>query len=50
MSLIAIAVILVCVYLAFKAVGMVVRLALWAVVLFALYWLVAPHIGMARPW
>jgi hypothetical protein len=36
-------------WLAFKAVGALVRLALWAVVLGALYWLLAPHLGLPMP-
>lgn len=36
-------------WLAFKAVGLLVRLALWAVVLGALYWLLAPHLGLPLP-
>jgi hypothetical protein len=37
-------------WLAFKAVGLVVRLALWALVLGAVYWLVAPHLGLPTLW
>lgn len=36
-------------WLAFKAVGVLVRLALWVVVLGALYWLLAPHLGLPMP-
>lgn len=50
MSLIAIAVIVVLLFFAFKAVGMVVRLLIWAVILFFLYSLVAPHLGTWKPW
>lgn len=50
MSLVVIAVVLVMIFFAFKAVGMVLRLALWAVILYGIYWLVAPHIGGGRPW
>lgn len=50
MSLIVIAVVLVMIFFAFKAVGMIVRLVLWAVIIYAVYWLLAPHLGMARPW
>jgi hypothetical protein len=36
-------------WLAFKAVGLLVRLALWVVVLGALYWLLAPRFGLPMP-
>jgi hypothetical protein len=36
-------------WLALKAVGLLVRLALWVVVLGALYWLVAPYLGLPVP-
>jgi hypothetical protein len=36
-------------WLALKTVGLLVRLALWAVVLGALYWLLAPHLGLPLP-
>ena len=49
MSWIAILVVVICLYLAFKAVGMVVRLLIWAVVIGAIYYLVAPHLGMPFP-
>ncbi|WP_187770623.1 hypothetical protein [Cognatilysobacter lacus] len=48
MSWIAIIIILVGLWLAFKAVGVVVRLLIWAVVIAAVYWLVAPHLGLPR--
>lgn len=50
MSWIAIIVILVGLWLAFKAVGMLVRLVIWAVIIAAVYWLVAPHLGLPMPW
>lgn len=37
-------------WLAFKAVGLLVRLALWALVLGAAYWLIAPLLGLPMPW
>lgn len=45
----ALALIALAVYLAFKAVGLLVRLLLWAVVLGAAYWLLAPHLGLPLP-
>lgn len=36
-------------WLALKTVGLLFRLALWAVVLGALYWLLAPHLGLPLP-
>lgn len=47
---IVLAIALIGLWLAFKAVGLLVRLALWALVLGAVYWLVAPHLGLPMPW
>lgn len=47
---IVVLVVALCAWLAFKAVGALVRLALWAVVLGAAYWLLAPHLGLPMPW
>lgn len=49
MDWIVIALIALAAYLAFKAVGLVVRLLLWTVVLGAAYWLLAPHLGLPLP-
>lgn len=49
MSWIALVILVLCVWLAFKAAGVVVRLALWGVVLLAAYWLLAPLLGWPRP-
>ena len=49
MSWIAILVLIVCIWLAFKVVGVLFKIVLWAVVLVGLYWLVAPFLGMPRP-
>lgn len=48
MSWVAIGVIVLAAWLALKAVGTAIKLLLWAVVLGAAYWLVAPHAGL--PW
>lgn len=50
MSWIAILVLVVAAWLAIKAVGLVVRLLLWAVVLGAAYWFLAPQFGWPLPW
>jgi hypothetical protein len=50
MSWIAILVIVVAAFLALKAVGLVVRLLLWAVVIGAAYWFLAPMLDLPRPW
>lgn len=50
MSWIAIVVIVLAGWMALKAVGMVVRLALWVVVIGAAYWFLAPHLGLPMPW
>jgi len=34
------------VLLALKVVGVFFKLAMWALVLFGLYWFLAPHLGM----
>ena len=49
MSWIAILIVIIGLYLAFKAVGLVIRLLIWAVILGAIYWLVAPHLGLPLP-
>lgn len=49
MSLVAIAIILVGLWLAFKVVGLFFRVLVWAVILGAAYWLVAPHLGLPMP-
>ncbi|GAB6197207.1 hypothetical protein PAGU2595_025290 [Lysobacter xanthus] len=49
MSWIAILVIVIGLYLAFKAVGLMIRLLIWAVILGAIYWLLAPHLGLPMP-
>lgn len=49
MSIVAIVVILVGLWLAFKVVGLFFRLAVWVVILGAAYWLVAPHVGLPMP-
>lgn len=36
-------------YLAFKVAGLLLRLAVWLVVLGAAYWLLAPHLGLPLP-
>jgi hypothetical protein len=49
MSWVAILVLIVCIWLAFKVVGVLFKVVLWAVVLVGLYWLCAPFLGMPRP-
>ena len=50
MSWIAILVIVIAGWLALKAVGLVVRLLLWIVVIGAVYAVLAPHLGLPTPW
>lgn len=50
MSWVALLVLVVAAWLAFKAVGLFVRLLLWVVVLGLAYWLLAPHLGLPVPW
>ncbi|WP_158549184.1 hypothetical protein [Lysobacter silvisoli] len=49
MSWLAIVVVVVAGYLAFKVVKFALKLLLWAVVLGALYWAVAPSLGWPLP-
>ena len=50
MSWIALLVLVVAAWLALKAVGLVVRLLLWGVVLAAAYAFLAPRLGLPTPW
>lgn len=47
---VVVAIVLVGLWLAFKAVGLLLRIALWALVLGAVYWFIAPHLGLPVPW
>jgi len=49
MNVVAVVVVMLGLYLAFKAVGLITRLLFWAVVLAGAYWLLAPFLGMPRP-
>ncbi len=49
MEPIAVLVLLLAAWLAFKAVGWVFKLVLWACVLGLAYWLAAPHLGLPLP-
>ena len=49
MSWLAIALLVIGVWLAIKVVGFVLKLALWGLVLFGLYWLLAPYLGLPLP-
>lgn len=49
MSWIGIILLLICIYLAFKVMGVVLKLALWGLVLVGAYWLLAPHLGLPLP-
>ena len=48
MSWLGIVLVIVGLYLAIKVVGVVFKLAMWALVLIGLYWFFAPHLGL--PW
>jgi hypothetical protein len=45
MSLLGLVLIVVGLYFAFKVAGLVLKLAMWALVLVGLYWLIGPHLG-----
>lgn len=49
MSFVAIIVLVICLYLAFKVAGFVFKLVMWAVVIGVIYWLAAPYLGMPLP-
>jgi hypothetical protein len=49
MHLIGIALVIIGLYLALKVAGFVLKLVFWAVVLFGLYWLLAPFLGWPHP-
>ncbi len=49
MSWIAIALVIVGIYLAIKVAGFALKLVLWVVVLGAAYWLLAPMLGLPIP-
>ena len=49
MSVLAIIVIIVGIWLALKVVGALFKLGLVLVVVLAVYWLIAPFLGMPRP-
>jgi len=49
MSWLAIVLIVIGVWLAIKVVGALLKLALWGVALFGVYWLLAPHFGLPMP-
>ena len=46
MSWVGIVLIVVGIYLAIKVAGFVLKLAMWGLVLFGVYWLLAPHLGL----
>lgn len=49
MSWIAVVLVVLGLYLAFKLVGFVLKLAMWAVVLAGLYWLASPYLALPLP-
>ena len=49
MSWVGILLVIVCIWLAFKVVGVLFKVVLWGLVLVGIYWLVAPFLGMPRP-
>ncbi|MBS7457497.1 hypothetical protein [Coralloluteibacterium stylophorae] len=48
MDFLVLIVLIVCAILAFKVAGVLLKIALWVVIALALYWLVAPFLGL--PW
>lgn len=48
MSWVGIVLVVIGLFLALKVAGVAMKLAMWALVLFGAYWLLAPHLGL--PW
>ena len=49
MSWLGIVLVVVAGYFAIKVVGFLLKLALWALVLFGAYWFLAPYLGFPQP-
>ena len=49
MNWLGFAILLLALYLAFKVAGTLLRVLLWIVVLVGTYWLLAPLLGLPRP-
>jgi len=49
MSLFGLVLIVLGVYFALRVVGFMLKLGLWLVVLFGLYWLLSPYLGLPMP-
>lgn len=49
MSWLAILLVIIGLYFAFKVAGFFLKLVLWALVIFGIYWLAAPYLGLPRP-
>ena len=47
MSLLGLVLIVIGLYFAFKVAGLVLKLAMWALVIVGLLWLLGPHLGLA---
>jgi hypothetical protein len=50
MEILAIALVLIGIYLVVKVAGFVLKMAFLAVVIGAIYWLIAPMLGLPQPW
>lgn len=49
MSWLGLVVLILCLYLAFKVAGVVLKLVLWLLIVVAAYWFVAPFFGWPPP-
>lgn len=49
MNIIGWVILLLALWLAFKVAGVLLRVVLWIVVIVLLYWLIAPLLGMPKP-
>jgi len=49
MSWLAIVLVVLALYLAFKVAGFVFKLAMWLLVIAGIYWLLSPHFGWPMP-
>ena len=49
MTWVGILILIVCIWLAFKVVGVLFKILLWGAVIVGLWWVAAPFLGMPRP-
>ena len=50
MSWFGIILVIIGLYFAFKVAGFFLKLLMWGLVIFGIYWLLAPHLGLPQFW